>query len=301
VEAAVVTIEKLGGTIYQAAKGFEVELAEELRGERIADRLFLAPGPPQDVAWAINTWIDPVRVRFESLGGASMALLSLGKKWAPFPVAFFDRTALIQKQLPVYSDPILRFPSPAPEPVGIWTLAGKKEILAASRTTRTAFEFVEDKEGPPSRAYLKLWEALTLLGDHPKKGETAVDLGSSPGGWTWVLQTLGARVISVDKAPLAPAIAKLPRIDFRNESAFGLDPKRIGHVDWIVSDVICYPEKIATLVLRWLDAHRAARWIVTIKFKGETDMASLAPLRKIPGSRLVHLHNNRHELTWMKK
>ena len=63
---------------------------------------------------------------------------------------------------------------------------------------------------PPNRAYLKLWEALTLAanmpdGRMPRPGELCLDLGSSPGGWSWVLQKLGARVISVDKAPLDPA------------------------------------------------------------------------------------------------
>jgi integrase len=47
----------------------------------------------------------------------------------------------------------------------------------------------------PSRAYLKLWELFTLIGEHPRPGELCLDLGSSPGGWTWVLQRLGARVV----------------------------------------------------------------------------------------------------------
>jgi len=286
-----VTIERLNGTIYQAAKGFEAELEDELRGTRLADRLYFAEGAPRPIAWAEDVWIDPVRIIFESLGGASMALLSLGKDWEPFPVAFFDRTALIQKQLPASAR------SKAP---GAWALVAKKEILAAAKTLRPNPHFVEDKEGPPSRAYLKLWEAFHVLGTRPTKGETAIDLGSSPGGWTWVLQQTGAHVISVDKAPLAPHVAKLPRIDFRRESAFGLDPKAIGHLDWIVSDVICFPKKIALLVLRWLEVHPKANWVVTIKFKGETEMEPLAPLRKIPGSQLVHLHHNRHELTWLK-
>ena len=57
--------------------------------------------------------------------------------------------------------------------------------------------FVEDKAIPPNRAYLKLWEAFTLLGRHPGAGERCLDMGASPGGWTWVLQSLGAQVLGI--------------------------------------------------------------------------------------------------------
>ena len=37
---------------------------------------------------------------------------------------------------------------------------------------------------PPSRAYQKLEEAFAWMGTAPRPGETCVDLGASPGGWT---------------------------------------------------------------------------------------------------------------------
>jgi hypothetical protein len=48
---------------------------------------------------------------------------------------------------------------------------------------------------------------FTLICERPQPSEFCVDLGSSPGGWTWVLQKLGARVLSVDKAALDPSVA----------------------------------------------------------------------------------------------
>ncbi len=74
---------------------------------------------------------------------------------------------------------------------------------------------IEDHIGPPSRAYLKLWEALVRFGRWPAPGDRCLDLGASPGGWTWVLAKLGANVTAVDKAPLAPAVAAMPGVTQR--------------------------------------------------------------------------------------
>ncbi len=60
--------------------------------------------------------------------------------------------------------------------------------------------------------------------------ELCLALGSSPGGWTWVLAKLGARVLILDKAPLAPAVAAMPGVEYRAESAFGFEPRGTGCV-----------------------------------------------------------------------
>ena len=177
-------------------------------------------------------------------------------------------------------------------------------MLAAPRCA-SAFpngeaRFVEDRWAPPSRAYLKLWEALTLVGRRPQPGEVCLDLGSSPGGWSWALQRIGARVISVDRAPLAPEVACLPGIEYRCESAFTLDPVKIGPVDWLFSDVVCYPGRLLALVERWLAAGTCRRFVCTVKFQGATDHTIAARFAAIPGSQLRHLFHNRHELTWIK-
>jgi 23S rRNA (cytidine2498-2'-O)-methyltransferase len=104
----------------------------------------------------------------------------------------------------------------------------------------------------------------------------------------------------VDKAPLDRRLGSLTRIKFLRESAFALDPAAAGKIEWVVSDVICYPERIVALVQRWLAAHPRASFVVTIKFQGATDMAALRALADVPDSRLVHLFNNKHELTWMR-
>jgi 23S rRNA (cytidine2498-2'-O)-methyltransferase len=160
-------------------------------------------------------------------------------------------------------------------------------------------QFIEDKT-VPSRAYLKLWEAFTVLGIRPAPGEFCIDLGASPGGWTWVLQGLGARVLSIDKAPLDPSIAQLPHVEQRLESAFALDPGSVGKVDWLFSDVICYPKRLLTTVRKWIEAGTVRRFVCTIKFQGATDFETMRAFAAIPGARLLHLHHNKHELTWVR-
>ena len=189
-------------------------------------------------------------------------------------------------------------------PLGSWTLLDAETMLAAPRCS-SAFpngeiRFVEDRSGPPSRAYLKLWEVLTLVGRRPEPGERCLDLGSSPGGWSWAVQRMGARVISVDKAPLAPAVARLPGIEHRLDSAFALDPRTLGPIDWLFCDVVCYPARLLALIDRWLAAGTCRNFVCTIKFQGETDHAVARPFAAIPGSQLRHLFHNKHELTWTK-
>jgi 23S rRNA (cytidine2498-2'-O)-methyltransferase len=157
--------------------------------------------------------------------------------------------------------------------------------------------FVEDRAGPPSRAYLKLWEALTLMREWPGAGEVCYDLGAAPGGWTWVLAGLGARVVAVDKAALAPAVAAMPGVEMRQESAFGIAPEGVD-ADWVFSDVIAYPARLLTLAQAWIAAGRVRRIVMTLKFQGETDHAAAEAFAGIAGGEVRHLFCNKHELTF---
>ena len=265
----------------------------------------IAEGPERAVAWAANVWRDPQRIPIASIGDAATKLRAIQRNWALYAHAHHRRAALIVERLPKVSAKPITFGQPPPAaPLGSWTLLAPDMMLAAPSCS-SAFPngevaFIEDRTSSPSRAYLKLWEALTLAGQRPSPGDLCLDLGSSPGGWTWVLASLGARVISVDKAALDPRVAAMPGVEVRRESAFGLDPRSVPPVDWLCSDVICYPKRLYTLVTRWLAAGAARRFICSVKFQGTTDFEALEMFRAVPGSRLVHLHHNKHELTWMK-
>lgn len=298
-----------GGTAFLAAEDHLEPLLEELARagavvRQVHGRLVLADGAMPPMAWAQNTWHDPVLIPIASIKQGAKALRSIQRNWAPYVVAHHGRARLIQENLPHVSAKPLVFPTPAPTaPLGSWTLLDETTILAAARCSSPfpngAVSFVEDKATPPNRAYLKLWEAFTVLGRYPGPGDRCLDLGASPGGWSWVIQSLGAAVTAVDKAPLAPAIAALPGVTTRQESAFGLSPTDMGPVDWLCCDVICYPTRLLAMVRRWMDAGTVRNFICTLKFQGATDHETAEAFAAIPGSRLVHLSHNKHELTWM--
>jgi 23S rRNA (cytidine2498-2'-O)-methyltransferase len=296
----------LGGTAYLAADGFTDDLVAELGDvQAVHGRLVIAAGPPRPAAWAANVWLDPLLIDAPSIGEGARALRGLQRNWTLYSFAHHRRAALIEAKLPPVRFKPLPYPSEPPKaPLGSWTLLEPNRILAAAHCSSPfrhgEVEFVEDRETPPNRAYLKLWEVFTRLGTRPQPGQTCLDLGASPGGWTWVLHETGARVIAVDKAPLDPRIAALPRVITRKESAFGLEPGAIGAIDWLFSDVICYPSRLFRLVERWIAAGTCRHMVCTIKFQGKTDHETARAFAAIPGSHLMHLHHNKHELTWVK-
>lgn len=294
---------------YLAVEGFEAQLQEELRrAGRSADivhgRLFISDQPAIDAAWAANVWHDCLELPVPSIGEAAKTLRALQRNWAMYAPLHHRRAALVQERLPHVSAKPIVFPAPAPTaPLGSWTLLAPDRMLAAARCSSPfpngEVAFVEDKAGPPSRAYLKLWEALVRLRRWPQPGERCVDLGASPGGWTYVLARLGAGVVAVDKAPLDPRVMAMPGVQWRGESAFALDPDSIGPVDWLFSDVICYPARLLRLVERWNVSGLVGTFVCTIKFQGQTDHDTAAAFAALPGAGVMHLHHNKHELTFI--
>jgi Predicted SAM-dependent methyltransferase len=188
--------------------------------------------------------------------------------------------------------------------MGAFTLLDENTMIASpdcsSPFPNGEFEFDEDKEGPPSRAYRKLWEALVLAGEMPKPGDKCVDAGASPGGWTWALAGLGAEVVAIDRAELEPRIAAMHNVKTLRHDAFTLKPADLGPQDWLCSDVICYPPALLDWVESWLDAGLARNFVCTIKMQGSGfDKTTTDRFAAIPGSRVLHLWHNRHELCWI--
>ena len=317
----------LEGLVYQSVPGFEDHLKEELSFVPASDdpalhsrmpsragnieqwgSLFYVSLPPPripPVFWSLNTWLNPVKIEFESINEAAGALRKIQRNWAPVPFTQFRRTALIASRLPGISQKRRPFPWLLPDaPMGAWTLLDGHTMVASSRCSSPfpagVIEFEEDREGPPSRAYLKLWESLVRLRRLPKPGERCLDAGASPGGWTWAISRLGAEVIAVDRAPLDARVLSMPGVSFIQHDAFTLRPEEIGPVDWLFSDVICYPPRLYEWIEKWLNSGLCKNFVCTIKMQGAVDFDTLRRFAAIPGSQVLHLYHNKHELTWMK-
>ncbi len=292
-------------TIYEAVPDFEAELAIELgpAAKPLGEGLWIGPAG-HDPAWAADVWLNPEVITIASIGDAARQLRERQRNWHLHPLAAIRRSRLVEDKLPKLRRKPRPFPVDLPTaPLGAFTLLDEGHVLLSPETRSPfpggAIAFEEDREGPPSRAYLKLWEALTLMGGPPSSDARCLDLGSSPGGWTWVLAEHAREVVSIDKAPLAPEVAVRNNVDARVGSAFAFDPRSNGHFDWVCSDVICYPPRLLKLVQRWLEAGTADRFVCTLKFQGATDHETAAAFASIDGAQVRHLHHNKHELTFM--
>lgn len=130
----------------------------------------------------------------------------------------------------------------------------------------------------PSRAFAKLVEAEQRLGRAIAKGELCVDLGASPGSWSYVALSRGARVISVDRAELRTDLMRDPRLHFHCGDAFKF--RTDARVDWLLCDVIAAPQRSIDLLLEWLREGRMSAFVVSIKFIGSAEYPLIDQLKK---------------------
>jgi 23S rRNA (cytidine2498-2'-O)-methyltransferase len=305
-------LESLISKIYQPISGFEDHLEKELSREypnvpinRFGHFYQIDAAEDKQVFWTQNIWQEPIKIEFDSISEAAHSLKDIQRNWAASLFTQFRRGALIQEKLPAISQKAKKFPWLLPESsIGSWTLLDAHTIIASPKCSSPfpggLITFEEDKINPPSRAYLKVQEALVRAKKWPQPGEKCLDAGACPGGWTWVLANLGAEVIAVDRSPLDEKLMTNPNINFIKHDAFTLKPEEIGPIDWFFSDVICYPEKLYAWIEKWLASGLCKNFVCTIKMQGEPDFETVKRFAEIPESSVVHLCYNKHELTWMK-
>ncbi|HHT0591811.1 TPA: SAM-dependent methyltransferase [Legionella anisa] len=257
-----------------------------------------------DACFAQDIWLEPQEVTFQSISEAVRILRQAGKFWYLHPVSHIRRSRLIEEQLRKLPPLERHFPLDSEIPsIGAFSLLDNNTLIYSAKRQKkwpqgTCY-FVEDKLNPPNRAYLKLWEALTLLGAYPKPGDQALDLGASPGGWTYVMHSLGASVTAVDKALLDPKIEQLPRVTSLQQSAFALDPAQLEQsYDWVLSDIACYPDRAYALIMKWIESGKAKQMIFTIKLQGKIELSTIKQFQKIPNSFITNMFYNKHEATF---
>ncbi|MDR2842417.1 MAG: hypothetical protein LBV52_04380 [Spirochaetaceae bacterium] len=300
----------LSGKIFQSIPCFEdhlkMELGEFGEIEQIGDSLFHCNAEINTpIFWQSNIWQKPFRFDFDSVSQAAALLCEIQRNWAPVLFCCYRRAELIKQKLPFISAKPKSFPWTVPKaPMGAWTLLNEHSIIASAECTSPfpggAIEFEQNKTDPPSRAYLKLQEALTFFKAIPKAGDKCFDAGAAPGGWTWVLLQLGSDVIACDRSPLAPRL-QCARLEFIAHDAFTLNPKDIGKVDWLLCDVVCYPKRLLGWIQKWLESELCKNFVCTIKMQGDCDFETVKKFAAIPDSKVIHLYHNKHELTWIKQ
>jgi 23S rRNA (cytidine2498-2'-O)-methyltransferase len=134
-----------------------------------------------------------------------------------------------------------------------------------------------DKQAP-SRAFAKLVEAELRLGRRIAARDTCVDLGASPGSWTYVAVRRGARVTAVDRADLREDLMQHRNVRFERGDAFRFEPA--SPVDWLLCDVIASAERSAERLLEWLGRKWCRHFVVTLKVDHTGSGAVLARLKR---------------------
>jgi 23S rRNA (cytidine2498-2'-O)-methyltransferase len=132
------------------------------------------------------------------------------------------------------------------------------------------------------------------------KDETCVDLGASPGSWTWWALERGARVTAVDRSPLRDDLMRHPQMTFVRGDAFEFQPEE--PVDWLLCDVIAFPERSIELLERWLRERWCRLFCVTLKFRGADEYVHLEAARQMllasgAAFQLRRLSSNKNEVT----
>lgn len=152
----------------------------------------------------------------------------------------------------------------------------------------------------PARAFAKLAEAQQRLGRTIQRGETCVDLGASPGGWTWVAVQNGANVTAIDRSPLRADLMRSSLVEFVKGDAFAYEPPQ--PVDWLLCDVAAFPQRTLELLQQWLGQRWCRNFVVTTKFRGSEGYELLPAYKQLLRDsgyefQLRRLNANKNEMT----
>ena len=157
-------------------------------------------------------------------------------------------------------------------------------------------------EAAPSRSFLKVEEAFFRMGIEPKAGETVIDLGAAPGGWSYAFAKRGAQVTAVDNGPLKITDSCIRRIDQLHVD--GLTFRLSKHqppVDWLVSDMLIAPGEAFGLLKHWVQGHHCTKIVMNFKIPQHHPMSALMPildwLEQHPGLHMRQLCHDRREVT----
>jgi len=154
----------------------------------------------------------------------------------------------------------------------------------------------------PSRSYLKIEEAFARMGREPAEGETAIDLGAAPGGWSYALARRGCHVTAVDNGPLKIKDASVRRIEHLHADGlrFRLS-RRQPAVDWLVADMLVPPGKGFGVLRHWIGDRKCSHLVFNLKLPQGEPIAALLPVRdwlsQFNELQIRQLYHDRREVT----
>lgn len=256
--------------------------------------------------WVCDYWPNAAALDFVSISDAAKKLRALSRRWIYAGGVAFRRGQLIAEALKSRKAKTLDFPAADGNPPGAaFTLAHEKSLFYSTTPLKQSFAggkivFTEDRKGPPSRAYLKLWEVCTITGLKLSAADTVLDLGATPGGWSYVAASLGAKVTMLDRArPDESLFRKFPGIAYVKGDGLQPDSGLLEQATVILSDMACEPRKLLESVGDWVKLSKVQAIVCTLKFHGLSDKDVVSRFADIPGSEIYHLWHNGHELTWV--
>lgn len=186
---------------------------------------------------------------------------------------------------------------------GLIVVETQKRELLFSRTARF-FGQRRMKFDPsaPSRSFLKIEEAFSVMGRSPSSAETVTDLGAAPGGWSYSASKKGARVFAIDNGPLKKGAARNTLIEHLRQDAFLYKPEK--PTDWLFCDMVEDPFRVIKLVKKWLKNRLCKHAVVNFKYGHADPVRLLAVIRSKEGFRTLsknvicrHLYHDRDEFT----
>lgn len=272
--------EFLGESVNALAQGLADAFLGQLRGERVE-------GP-----WPC-VFTFPAEV------------VGLGRRVSAVEKAFTERLRARLSRVARLAEPDLPRSLGAQRGWRVHFVDFRRAFAAREFWTNGAHRMADD-ERAPSRSYLKIEEAYLLAGREPVAGETVVDLGAAPGGWSFSAAKRGARVLALDNGPLKSGALGHPQIEHRREDAFAFRPAAGEVFDWLFCDLVEDPHHVLTnLVGPWLVNRWCRRFVVNLKFGRVDPVAFLGELRlpdgllakHAPGARIRHLFHDREEFT----
>lgn len=237
--------------------------------------------------------------------GGPAELVGLGRRISSVEAAFFERLKKrIARVAKLAVADLPRGVGPA-RGLGVWFTDFGTAVAGRDLRTNGPRRMADDPLAP-SRSYLKVEEAYVVLAREPAAGETVVDLGAAPGGWSYSAAKRGAHVIAIDNGPLKGGALDHPQIEHRREDAFRFAPVAGAPCDWLFCDMVEEPHHVLrSIVEPWLERGWCRRFVVNLKFGRVDPIALLQELRqpgsilqrRAPGLCIRHLYHDREEFT----